>query len=121
MHLPRFVKRRVDKIHLMNSTDNWNYVNTAHNPADVGTRDNKAKKSYCLALWLKGPKFLCESDLDARSPVNVVSARKAGIIDESLTCGNNQNLNSVIEIAPDLYALTKGICLSYCFQTVYYG
>ena len=116
MHLPRFVKRRVDKIHLMNSTDNWNYVNTAHNPADVGTRDNKAKKSDCLALWLKGPKFLCESDLDARSPVNVVSARKAGIIDETLTGGNNQNLNSV-----DLYALTKGICLSYCFQTVYYG
>ena len=46
---------------------------TAHNPADVGTRDNKAKKSDCLALWLKGPKFLCESNLDACSPVNVVS------------------------------------------------
>ena len=59
LHLPRFVKRRVDKIHLMNSTDNWDYVNNAHNPADVGTPDNKAKKSDCLALWLKGPKFLC--------------------------------------------------------------
>ena len=60
----------------MNSTDNWNYVNTAHNPTDVGTCDNKAKKSDCLALWLKGPKFLYESDLDIHSPVNVVSARK---------------------------------------------
>ena len=41
---------------------------------------------------------------------------KAGIIDEILTSGNNQSLNSVIEIAPDLYALTKHIAYLIVFK-----
>ena len=41
---------------------------------------------------------------------------KAGIIDETLTSGNNQSLNSVIEIAPDLYALTKHIAYLIVFK-----
>ena len=48
--------------------------------------------------------------------MNVVSARKAGIIDETLTSGNNQSLNSVIKIAPDLYALTKRIAYLIVFK-----
>ena len=48
--------------------------------------------------------------------MNVVSARKVGIIDEILTSGNNQSLNSVIETAPDLYALTKRIAYLIVFK-----
>ena len=48
--------------------------------------------------------------------MNVVSARKAGIIDKTLTSGNNQSLNSVIETAPDLYGLTKRIAYLIVFK-----
>ena len=38
LHLPRFVKRRVDKILLVAPGESWNSVNTHSNPADMGTR-----------------------------------------------------------------------------------
>ena len=37
LHLVRFVKRRVDKILLVSSSDTWGYISTSLNPADVGT------------------------------------------------------------------------------------
>ena len=38
LHLPRFGKRRVDRIHLISPANAWKYVNTTLNPAYVGTR-----------------------------------------------------------------------------------
>ena len=43
LHLSRFVKRRVDKRHLMTSACDWNYVQGSLNPADVGTREGSVK------------------------------------------------------------------------------
>ena len=59
LHLPRFVKRRVDRIHLVAPASAWKYVNTSLNPADVGTRWQSVKKSG-LSTWLEGPKFLLD-------------------------------------------------------------
>ena len=58
LSLARFVKRRVDRIQLVAPPGVWNYVNTSHNPADVGTRETSVRKPGSLALWLKGPSFL---------------------------------------------------------------
>ena len=44
LHLPRFVKRRVDKILLVASANAWSYVSFDVNPADVGTREDCVKK-----------------------------------------------------------------------------
>jgi len=44
LHLPCFLKRHVDKIHMAGSVDNWKYINTFMNPADVGTRFEVNKK-----------------------------------------------------------------------------
>ena len=52
LHLRRFVKRRVDKIHLMTLACNWNYVQGSLNPADVGTRKGSVRNSDSFALWL---------------------------------------------------------------------
>ena len=46
--LVRFVKRRVDKIHRIGFIDNWNYVCSSFNPADVGTRDDSLNKPSYL-------------------------------------------------------------------------
>ena len=45
LYLPRFVKRRVDRILLAASADAWRYVNTSLNPADVGTHEGSVKRS----------------------------------------------------------------------------
>ena len=45
LHLPRFVKRRVDKILLGASANAWSYVNSDANPSEVGTREDCLKKT----------------------------------------------------------------------------
>ena len=57
LHLPQFVKPRVDKIHLMTSVCDWNYVQGSLNPTDVGTREGSVRKYGSFALWLRGPPF----------------------------------------------------------------
>ena len=45
LHLPRFVKRHVNKIFLVAPTDNWSYAHSSINPAVVGTRVEGVKKA----------------------------------------------------------------------------
>ena len=58
LHLPRFVKRRVDKINFVAPVSAWSYINTSLNPADVGTRIDRVKKLGGHSRWLAGPDFL---------------------------------------------------------------
>ena len=64
--LPRFVKKRVDKICLLALPEAWNY-NTSMNPVDVGTREDCVKKSDSHSLWFCGPEFLLSDDLEVNS------------------------------------------------------
>ena len=58
LHLPRFVKRRVGRIHVIAPANAWKYVNTKLNPVDVGTRWENVKKSgRPISTWLDSPKF----------------------------------------------------------------
>ena len=50
LNLPRFVERRIEKIHSAASAEISNYVNTSSNPADGGTREDSFKKSP--GLWI---------------------------------------------------------------------
>ena len=61
LSLARFVKRRVDQIHLIAPPSSWNYVNTLLNPANMGTRERCGKQPSLLHLWLKGPSFFCKA------------------------------------------------------------
>ena len=104
LHLSKFVKCRIDKIHLVSSPDLWNFIRTLQNPADVGTRD-KNKNSDALYLWLIGPEFLtlCEKKLkpcDSALAVRSVS----GPIQTAGNCAQN-SLENLIETAPNLYTL----------------
>ena len=62
LHLPRFVKRRVDKILLVAPADYWSYVHTLINPADVGTQVEGVKKAEGHSVWLNGPDFRLRED-----------------------------------------------------------
>ena len=63
LHLARFVKRRVDKILRVASSDSWNYVHTSVNPADIGTRGNVTKNLDSIDVWFGGPAFLWQKKL----------------------------------------------------------
>lgn len=53
-----FVRNRVAKITELVSFNQWSYVNTAQNPADLGTRGISVQKFLKSDLWLHGPPFL---------------------------------------------------------------
>ena len=50
LHLPRFVKRRVDKFLLVAFANAWSYVNTSLNPPDAGTGVESVKRSGSHSL-----------------------------------------------------------------------
>ena len=58
---PVFVANRVAEVLELTTVDEWNYVPTADNPADAGTRGLPAKSLFDSS-WLKGPKFLMTPD-----------------------------------------------------------
>ena len=100
LHLPRFVKRRVDKIHLMTSACDWNYVQGSLNPADVGTREGSVRNSDSFALWLRGPPFLLQGSLEPKPVSPAVVVRSASINVDLLSLKSNTCLDRIIEALP---------------------
>ena len=115
-HLPRFVKRRVDKIHLMTSACDWNYVHESLNPADVDTREDSVRNSDSFALWLRGPSFLLQRSLEPKPVSSAVVVRCASINVDVLSLKSNTCLEWIIESAPDLYQLKKGVAYLIVFK-----
>jgi hypothetical protein len=53
-----FVANRLVTIHELSSVDEWRYVPTQHNPADLASRGFAATDDEAMARWLAGPEFL---------------------------------------------------------------
>lgn len=87
-----YVSNRVQRIRQSTQPDQWNYVPTAHNPADHGSRSVPAGR-LSSTTWLTGPAFLLqpeklpyedklsfelitpESDIEIRSKVTALSTK----------------------------------------------
>ena len=109
LHLPRFEKRRVDKIHLITSACDWNYVQGSLNPADVGTREGSVRSSDSFALWLRGPPFLLQGSLEPKPVSPSVVVRSASINVNLLPLKSNTCLDWMIKGASDLFTLKKRV------------
>ena len=107
LHLPRFVKHRIDRILLVASADAWSYVNTLLNPADVGTRVESVKWCGSPSLWLHGPDFLLQNGLEPQPSVSTVTELRAGVGGDPLLGIGSKGLDRFIEISPDIYVLKK--------------
>ena len=107
LHLPRFVKRRVDKINFVAPASAWSYINTSLNPADVGTRIDRVKKSGGHLHWLAGPDFLWQGSLKPAPSLPEVVINKTNVDEEPLLKFLKTGLDCLIEISPDLYTLKK--------------
>ena len=106
LSLTRFVKRRVDRILHVVSSSCWRYVNTNLNPADVGTRAQSSKQPSSLDLWLKGPFFLLQEQVDSIPPEHLVVVLRtlASSVDSS---SGGAALDRLIEASPSLCTLKE--------------
>lgn len=57
-----FVANRVSQILKVSSVEQWRYVDTARNPADIASRGVKVKAFINHATWLSGPHFLLQPE-----------------------------------------------------------
>ena len=67
-----FPASRVAKILSLSSSNQWRYVSTENNPADLATRGVTASGLACSEIWWQGPKFLKE--LESEWPENLIQA-----------------------------------------------
>ena len=107
LHLTKFVKRRVDKILLVSSSDTWRYVGTSLNPADVGTRKKSFKNPELLSLWLSGPEFLLQGDKEPKPIASFSAMRAISLSRPTLDNDEDDPLEKLIKSAPDLFSVKK--------------
>ena len=56
--LKMYVSNRVDTIRNVTNPEQWEYVNTKENPADIGSRGATVEQLVQDPLWRNGPRFL---------------------------------------------------------------
>ena len=59
-----FIAHRVGEIHVFSAPNQWHYVPTEVNPANVGTRGLTVEELASADLWWNGPEFLKKSRQD---------------------------------------------------------
>lgn len=79
--LKMYVGARIKKIQSSTSQNNWSYVNTKHNPADIGSRGMKPKELIKNELWWNGPRFLFEPPLQSDLVVPALTATDSQILE----------------------------------------
>lgn len=55
-----YVSNRAQRIRQSSTPQQWNYICSSRNPADIGSRGSSPEHLQ-MSLWLSGPSFLCES------------------------------------------------------------
>ena len=68
-----YVANRVRDINLLSCSENWKYVNTNDNPADLGTRGLDADTLIGNRLWFEGPTFLVTNTYENSSDSLILS------------------------------------------------
>ena len=63
-----YVANRVKDINLLSSPDDWKYVRTDQNPADLGSRGLDASELVGNDFWFHGPSFLLSGQTDTMVP-----------------------------------------------------
>jgi hypothetical protein len=87
--LKTFVAHRVATIQNLTSSDNWRYINSTENPADILSRGTNPQKLQNNNLWWFGPQFLSQNNLDLSSSIKQPYQCPAEIPEVKTTCANN--------------------------------
>jgi hypothetical protein len=57
-----FVANRISTIHEISKPEQWRYVPTKENPADLASRGMNPANERSVQMWLSGPKYLREGE-----------------------------------------------------------
>ena len=79
----RFVANRVAKILDGSSQEQWRFVQSKDNPADIASRGLRVYQHQKLETWLRGPEFLWRSDCEWNFEPNVVSSHDDKVVSAS--------------------------------------
>lgn len=63
-----YVANRVQQIKEHTGTDQWYYVNSRENPADIASRGLHANELVSSSTWFRGPEFLWQQNAPYREP-----------------------------------------------------
>ena len=74
-----FVANRLAKILDVSTAHDWNYITSADNPADDGSRGYEVKQMNCSSRWLNGPSFLQLPKSDWPSQ-DILKARNSNVL-----------------------------------------
>ena len=91
-----YVSNRVERIRKFSSPEQWHYVPTSQNPADVATRSVPAE-FLSTTSWLTGPKFLLlpmKEDTPVETSYDLVNADSDAEVRSHLTACTDTNLGS---------------------------
>ncbi|XP_071948974.1 uncharacterized protein [Antedon mediterranea] len=69
-----FVSNRVTIIRSATSINQWKFVDTKQNPADVASRGQNPKQFLSDPVWLQGPRFLLEDE--GKWPQQIISMKE---------------------------------------------
>ena len=58
-----YVSNRVETVLKRSKAEQWQYVSSQNNPADLGTRSKTPAKNLASSMWIKGPPFLSKEPL----------------------------------------------------------
>ena len=108
MRLLKFVKRRINKRHLVSSPDTWNFIGTTQNLADIGTR-KKNKNSDALYLWLFGLEFLTLCEEKPKPCDSALAVRSVSGLRQTADDCAQDSLENITETAPILYTSKKRV------------
>lgn len=112
-----FIANRVAEIQQYTQIQDWNYIASEQNPADIISRGASLKKIIHSELWLHGPKFLTNSEqwpensnihFHVNSMIDIPEIKPI-----SLLAQNNQKC-SIFELFSDLKTLIHVI--AYCLR-----
>ena len=65
----KYVERRVSNILSVTKKEDWNYVNTADNPADIASRPHSPVQ-LLATNWYSGPAFLYYDNSESKIPID---------------------------------------------------
>lgn len=71
-NLKIFEAHRVAEIQISSSIDNWHYVNTSENPADILSRGTTTDELKNSKLWWHGPSFLSKKTAVFTESTNMI-------------------------------------------------
>ena len=108
-NLPRFVRRRLDKILRVAPSSAWNYIHTSLNPADVGTRESANRNPESVSLWLRGPTFRTQQQEFTEPPVFAPVVRSTRLNRESVQNECCDSFDRLFAASCDPYTLKRRV------------